>query len=317
MIKSKKITCEYSSFIDKLNPEKNYSNYNMVSIGNTTETSLGYHSFRTLLRFNIDDIDKNSVVDAHLSIFIRKIERTDYASSSIGLYIGKNLDDYELVSWDNLNTANPANILNISIPSHITNSYVKINITKLIKNSSTTSNQLNIVLYPSSYDEKYAVILSSVNSKNPPSIEFQIKEANIINDTEFKENTEQEDDKDPKYISLLSKLSGNDLMIKNMQTSINTIINMLIENNEKSAEINTSINNLSESINKADISLNQLNGNIMQLIQNQSSDEKHSTDELNLYEEKISAINSKFDSVESSLDKLTNLLSSLSIETLN
>lgn len=317
MIKSNKISCEYSTFIDKLQPGRNYSTYKMVSIGNTDETSLGYHSFKTLLSFNTKNINSDKIINAYLSVFIRKVETAGHASCNIGLYIGKEFEDYDAVTWASLDNDDPSNILSISIPTHISNSFVKINITKLIKNHSKNTGNLNIVLFPANYDENYAVVISSANAKNPPFIEFQLNDTEIndsvkLNNKNSSNNVTQ-DLPDSRYTSLLTKIDNNEVMNKELQNNINKILDKLTENSKKSSTIYNTINSLVNSINKSEISLTELNKNILTIINNESG--ANNTDNSSAFpEQKFAAITAKLDETKSSLDKLITLLSTLSIQ---
>ena len=317
MIKSNKIPCEFSSFIDKLQPGRNYSNYKIVSIGNTNETSLGYHSFKTLLSFNTGTIDKNQIINAYLSIFIRKVETAGHASCNIGLYIGNDFEDYETITWTTLKTDDPTAILSISIPSHITNSLVRINITKLIKNHSKNLETLNLVLFPANYDEKYAVILSSASAKNPPFIEFQLKDSEIEDDMKLTNDKYTPDSADVRYSTLLTKLNNHESMIIDMHNNMNTITDNLLENSKQSSNIDSTIKSISNSINITNSNTTKIYDALLERLNNNETLIKDIQNNISKITTSLLANREETSNIDNTLSSLSNSINKMNSSTTN
>ena len=190
--------------------------------------------------------------------------------------------------------------------------------------------------------EKYAVILSSANAKNPPFIEFQLKDSEIEDEMELTNDKNTPDSADVRYSTLLSKINNHESMIIDMHNNMTTIMNNLMENRKQSSNIDSTIKSISNSINITnsnttkiyDALLERLNNNetLIKDIQNNINRILDKLTELNniftlinhesdtsssgsaFPDEKFTEITAKLDETRSSLDKLKSLLSTLSIQ---
>ncbi|HCW52795.1 MAG TPA: hypothetical protein DG753_03445 [Clostridium sp.] len=178
-----KITCLNASFVDKHNPLNNYSKFDTLSAGLVNTRISGFHIFKSILAFNIPKIQADKIKNAYLFIFIKKLQYSGNTPESIGICGNYSNVNTSTIVWDTFPNENLTPVYHLNIPQNSSDSYIKINVTEIIKDLCTNSEYYNLILCPIDSKSQIIATFNSITSDNPPylKIEYNKKDYNSHN----------------------------------------------------------------------------------------------------------------------------------------
>ena len=240
-----KINCESATFVDKHNPASNYSKFKTVSTGIVNSHSTGFHFFKSLLNFSVPKINTNKIISAYLFIYIKNIQTLGNVPESIGICGNHTNITSSNLSWDSFPEDDYTDIFHLNIPKNSSNSYIKINVTEIIKELSEYHENYNLILCPIELKSQIIVTFSSPTSDNPPYLKIQYEKSNINKDkipslARFVDDSNAEHDKNN---TLGNKTNENDLS-NVTKYSLNNLIQHTNGKQQDYNKINDSLNNI-------------------------------------------------------------------------
>ncbi len=176
-----KINCESTTFVDKHNPVNNYSKFKTISTGIVNSHSTGFHLFKSFLNFNVPKINTDKIINAYLFIYIKNLQTVDNVPESIGICGNHTNITSSNLSWDNFPEDDYTDIFHLNIPKNSSNSYVKINVTEIVKDLTKYHENYNLILCPIGLKSQIIVTFSSCTSDNPPYLKIEYEKSNAAN----------------------------------------------------------------------------------------------------------------------------------------
>lgn len=177
MSKVIKINCSHASYVDKYYPSSNYCESSSLVTGIVSSRMLGFNLYKTILNFNVADIDPKKVKSAHLFIFVENMKYANTFPGNIG--ICGNSEDINLKSvvWNNFPKKNFTEVLYLNIPRNSSGSYIKIDILPIIQELLQAKSKYNLIFTPIDSDSSVIVKFSSASSNNPPYLKISLEES--------------------------------------------------------------------------------------------------------------------------------------------
>lgn len=231
-----KINCESTTFVDKHNPVNNYSKLKTISTGIVNNHSSGFHLFKSLLNFTVPKINTDKIISAYLFIYIKNMQTIDTVPESIGICGNHTNINTSNLSWDNFPEDDYTDIFHLNIPKNSSNSYVKINVTEIIKELTKYHENYNLILCPIGLKSQIIVTFSSCTSDNPPYLKIEYEKSNAA-------NTDKEIIKDK--IPSMSRFVDDSTMNHNKANAAENIVKV----NNSSNSTQYSLNNLNQHTN--------------------------------------------------------------------
>ncbi|MBN1038983.1 hypothetical protein DVW12_09745, partial [Clostridium botulinum] len=315
MEQSKKIYFDDTLYIDLKNKDKNYIPKDNLIVGiDNTKSS---HVYNSILKFNSNNWNFNTINSIHLFIFLKKINLKHSPDGNISILCSSNniYDKDESLENTFFNHSSFKKI-NLTFPSKAMEHYIRIDITSIFSPIYSLNNTYNLILEPyfnldtRGYDSLIEFLSS--NSTKPPYliVNGDLCENNEQNIVDFTKNN-------PDLLTELKDLNKNSLdkiltQLKNIENSNNNIItNSNNINNLLNSEI-TSKDEFLDVIKKIDsdkICTSDLNKNIISnnlLISSLSNDiKKHNSliskfsEKLDKQDEYINSLNDKIKNINS------------------
>lgn len=223
MSKVIKINCSHASYVDKYHPSSNYSESDSLITGIVSSRMLGFNLYKTILNFNISDINPSKVKGAHLFIFVENMKYANTFPGNIG--ICGNYDDVNTTSvvWNDFPQKNFTEILYLNIPRNSSGSYIKIDVLPIIQELLKTKSKYNLIFTPIDSDSSVIVKFGSVSSNNPPYLKLSLEESDSMENTIKNDNIKTQSSSDTKKDILIRKNAQDNKELK--KNKINRITN--------------------------------------------------------------------------------------------
>ena len=170
------INCTKATYIDKNHPTSNFSKSPSLVAGIINNRSIGLNIYKMILNFKISDITPEIIKSAYLFIFVKNIKFFSADFNVIGIcgnYENVNIDS---VNWNTFPKECFTELINIGLPKNSDGSYIKVNITSIIKDLSKYDINYNVIFSPISVNSNIIVKFASCYSDNPPYIKLEMNE---------------------------------------------------------------------------------------------------------------------------------------------
>ena len=288
-----KITCLNASFVDKHNPLHNYSKFNTLSAGLVNTRISGFHLFKSILNFNIPKIQADKITNAYLFIFIKKLQYIGSTPESIGICGNYSDIDTSSILWDTFPTEKFTPVFHLNIPKSASDSYIKINVTEILKELCINNEHYNLVLCPIDSKSQIIATFSAPSSDNPPYLKIQYEKSVLEPDSKTPYNNLKEEETQVEPITHSATRSEN----PNMSQS---------ENNNKEL-----INAIHASLASHSKSLLSLNNKLEKCTSNEVIE--GISEKLTTQTQELSSIKDSFEILNSSLnfDSMIELINSI------
>lgn len=264
-----KINCSRAYFIDKYNPLNNPYKFNTLITGSINNHNSGLHLFKSQLYFNhIPEINNKKILTAYLFIFINKLHHNNINPTDIGICCCYKDLDYDHPKWDIYKKNNYTPVYHLNIPKNSPNSYIKINVTDIIKNYPKNTDFINFILCPLDTTSQTLVTFNSYNSDNPPYLKIEYENTQYTSDDENINSS----DKIHKILPLKHNNTNN--IVKNWPLlSYNNELKKLVENilTDLSSQydmISSFNKNLEESLSVQNSNINSLSSSNLNYYEN-------------------------------------------------
>lgn len=176
MENSFKIDCTKSTYVNKFFANRNFSSENILLSGNFYENPNVFNNLKTILEFNLSNLDLTKIDRVYLSIFVTDLQCS--TDDSVDLVILPNILNINTntVTWNNYPRTNTSNNLVLCNITWTTNSYFKIDITNLFKNLTIKDNILSLTIDTINRDSTSLIEFASINSNRKPYLNCIFKE---------------------------------------------------------------------------------------------------------------------------------------------
>ena len=168
MENSIKISCNHAAYVEKFNSNTNFSQSNSLLIGAITNKSSDVNLYMSILNFHISDLEPDSIKEASLFLFVEDIKSTNKGSWHLGLFGNFDNIDISTIDWTSFPNNNFTKLSTTIIPNDPIGSYLKVDVTSLIKSLAEYSLNYNILLIPVKTNSNAIVKLASIGSNNSP-----------------------------------------------------------------------------------------------------------------------------------------------------
>lgn len=209
MVKSMRINCIDSTYVDKTHSTNNFHQEEKLLAGVNYKNESNFNIYKTFLKFDTSKLNNHSIKSAFLYLFIEKIKLTPNPSDNI--VISKNISNCNIstLNWINYPKTMPSNKYILNITSKHVGKYIKINITDLVDSWINNNENYGITIEPLSINYSSIIQFASNNSLKPPYLSLTA----ICNckDNEYDY---------PIYCLSSSSQTKNDLIIKEMYDDI-------------------------------------------------------------------------------------------------
>ena len=205
MIEINQINCNEATYVDKRYSSTNFSKGSTLVTGIITNRSSVLNIYKVILNFTMPDIKPDMVKSAYLFLFVENIKF--YGSSYEGIGICGNYEHSNIgsLNWNTFPNEGFTEMLHLTLPKNSNGSYVKINITAIIKDLSKYDINYNLIFAPVSANSNIIIKFCSCYSNNPPYIKLELTKENNAED-HYNDDNELKDTL--KYIDNNSKKDG-------------------------------------------------------------------------------------------------------------
>lgn len=234
----KEFNCAETAYVDKSQPYTVFSKNSTLTSGLTNSNALGLNIYKIILKFNLCDLNPDMIKNAYLYLFVEDIKATDSSLKKIGICGNYNYIKTDSLTWDSFPKECFTEILHLTIPKNSNNSYIKINITKIIKDLSQFDVNYNIVLGPILSNSNIVIKFASKFSKNPPYLKLEFN--SMDNNSDYEKNNNTETDTFEKARNTNNPIYPDSDNIINVPTLLAEILTLLQSQSQ-------TINNLQES----------------------------------------------------------------------
>jgi len=229
-----KISCNHAAYVEKFNSNTNFSQSNSLLIGAITNKSSDVNLYMSILNFHISDLEPDSIKEASLFLFVEDIKSTNKGSWHLGLFGNFDNIDISTIDWTSFPNNNFTKLSTTIIPNDPIGSYLKVDVTSLIKSLAEYSLNYNILLIPVKTNSNAIVKLASIESNNSPYLSI------TTYDTDNSEASETSDDNLENQNSVLDFIKNevsNDTSFLLTKDLLNKIINTTTEHHSTLASI--------------------------------------------------------------------------------
>lgn len=169
-----KFKCNGTNYVDSGNANKNFVEYKNLLAGSIHKTSSHSTMFKSLITFDLSDLQPHPISSAYLCLFVKDInsDTSYYCNNTLSLY--NNTCDFDInsVTWNTIPpTDNPMQL--VVTPDDI-GKYIKINITHIVNSWIQNDKNYGITLEANNFYSSL-VKLASINSSNPPLLLIEYK----------------------------------------------------------------------------------------------------------------------------------------------
>ena len=313
-----------ATYIDRFHSSTNYNKSDNLIAGIINKRNTGCNIYRTILNFNINDVNPDMIASAYLFIFVDKMRFSQDVPLNISILGNYENIDFSTLSWDSFPNDGFTKTLQLNLPKNAIDSYIKIDVTSIIKDLSQFDINYNLIFTPTDTNANIIISFSSINSTNLPYLKLELNKEQILNselDENHNENIDKENDifDDSKNISKNLILENN--IIENLSTKIDSQNDLLnsIKDIATSTDLNN-INNLILDLNKIievnNNNLNSINNSISDLVNNNHFDSDFLTNiqekEIN-FDNNINTIIKNIDLIIPSINSIKNNLNNNSV----
>lgn len=180
MVNTIKINCSEAAYVDKYHSYVNFSKSSNLIAGIINNRNLGVNLYKTILNFKLSDITPDSVKSAYIFIFVENMKYSGNTPSNIGICGNYEHIDIPVLNWTSFPNEGSTEILNLSMPRNSTGSYIKINVTSILKELSKFDINYNFIFTPTSVNSSMIIKLGSCNCSNPPYLKLELFEDDPI-----------------------------------------------------------------------------------------------------------------------------------------
>lgn len=307
MENSIKIICNNATYVGKSSLNTDLSKSNSLLVGSTNNKTSSYNQYISILNFHMPSLQTHFIKKANLFLFVEDIMPVNKSPWSLGVLGNSENIHVTTVDWLKLPKKNYTKLLIKTINYNTTGSYLKIDVTPIIKSLATYNMYYNIILVSQKSNSNTILKLSSIKTDYPPYLEIA---TNSSNKGDFAEGLEIET-----YISEYIENNTDEIANKSNEDT-NTIQEFsskakdelitqekIILNNEL---FNKIINLLSDEDLKLSSQNDTLNKRIDSLF-----------DKLDNIDSRIKALDEKLAELSSNQGLLKKVLNSITIEPMN
>ena len=234
MINTTQISCSASTYVDKFHPSFNFSNINTLVAGIINNRTLGTNIYKTIISFNISNLKPDMIENAFLYIFVDNINFSGSSINNIGICGNYEHADIKNINWRTFPQEGSTEMLHLSLPKNSNGSYIKINITAILKQLSKFDINYNLILAPIGVKSSIIVKFGSCNSSNPPYLKLEIKEQK----DDYSQINNEEKDNDILYES---NIDSNDEQLQKVPFGVSNkmLRNSSLESNNDEKKVDT------------------------------------------------------------------------------
>lgn len=296
-----KITCSNASFVDKHNPLHNYSKFDTLSAGLVNTRLSGFHLFKSILSFDVPKIEADKIKNAYLFIFINKLQYSGNAPENIGICGNYSNVNTSTVLWNTFPTEKFTPTFHLNLPKSSSDSYIKINITEILKELCINDEYYNLILCPIDSSPQIITVFSSPSSDNPPYLKIEYDKPETY---PSKEKIDGINDKLNLINSLYERSTAQEEAEKTNRENILSLLNNVNLLNKEIVDLKDNIFKLNSEVLNIKNSINDMCAKSESVSNNPSN--------CNLDE-----INNKLSDLSASINQISNTLSDLTIDPLN
>ena len=327
-----KFNCNHTTYIDKFHSHTNFSESNSLLIGAVTHKSLGLNLYLSILNFHLSDLNADSIKEAYLFLFIEDIKYTYNSSLDLGLCGSYENVDIFTIDWSSFPKNNFTKPLTLNIFDNPIGSYLKVDVTSIIRSLANDDINCNIILNPINTHSNAIVKLASAESNNPPYLNII---TDSIDNTELSDASENEtyDGAIEKNTykntsnSISNNIALNQSLIDNMDSFSKKLINIdskLETLDRKTNSTQILISSLNSEILKLTTMFHPLTDNVKAINTNMDNLKNDINSQINSFKvtDKIdsvdlNSINSQLSELSSNLNSLIEIVNHITIEPLN
>lgn len=154
-----------TSYINNINPNKNFYDYDPLLTGIARNSIQDRNEYRTLIKFY--NLRLCHIKSAFLYIFLEDAQ-SNARKVTISIKENKNNFDITSVTWANAPKVNNHHEICFDIYPRDINRYIKIDITPIVNNWTITKENFGLTIFDDSRCNNSLIKFSSLNSKKPP-----------------------------------------------------------------------------------------------------------------------------------------------------
>lgn len=245
MTQELKFYCKSSTYVDNLNLSKDYSKLDNVLCGYKNQFEYTNY-FSSIFNFSKLDLDISLVRSAFLFIYITEINSLKEFPTNLCLTSSLETLNVADINYKNFMENIVTKPLPINFHSKKINTYVKINITSIIKELINNNSNFNIIIKTINEYPTYFLNINSSSSKYPPYIEIKMMDKKLENSIYSVDNNINI------YSDIFKKIEEQNTIISNLTKQILDIHDLLKSLNNKFIDFN----NTEKITNNKDISKN-------------------------------------------------------------
>ena len=169
-----KINSLSTTYVDSGHANDNFYECKNVYAGTFHKTACSSVMFKSLIQFDLYDIEPRPLSYAYLCLFVKDInsDTSYYSNNAISVY--KNTCDYnpKSVTWNT--TPKTDNFISLNIPSNELGNYMKINITSIVNSWFKNKDNFGITIEANNFYSSL-IKFASVHSNNQPLLLIEYK----------------------------------------------------------------------------------------------------------------------------------------------
>ena len=134
MINTIQVNCTSSTFVDKYHSIANFSKSNIITAGIVHNRTIGTNIYKSILNFKLSELKPDMINAAFLFLFVENISYNGSSLSSIGICGNYEHTNAKDLNWSTFPQGGSTEMLHLTLPKNSTGSYIKINVTAILKN---------------------------------------------------------------------------------------------------------------------------------------------------------------------------------------
>ncbi|NOW58288.1 hypothetical protein DFH83_000268 [Clostridium saccharobutylicum] len=190
MENSIKINCNDATYVCKFHSNTNFSKNNSLLVGGFTNKLSSFNLYRSILNFHIPDLKSDSIKEAYLFLFLEDIKYIHNGPENLILLGNSENIDIPNANWTNFPNNNFTKPVILSMPNTYVGSYLKVDVTSIIKSLVKFNMNYNIILTPPNKNSNAIFKLASSMSYTPPYLNIVTYAEDNIEFSEASEITE-------------------------------------------------------------------------------------------------------------------------------
>lgn len=317
MINVKQINCNGAAFVDKYHATAVFSKSSSLTAGIIRNRSIGINIYKTILSFNLSDLKPDIIENASLYLFVENIQYTGTSFENIGICGNYEHVNTKALNWHTFPIQGSTEMLRLTIPKNSNGSYIKINITAIMKELSKYDVNYNFIFGPINITSNMIVKFASFNTKNPPYLRLELndddsfhqikKDTNSIDNGPYEMNEKPNDEEMNKISHQAQNRIEDDKYINKKDILSNTEDDTEHEDNmpEKNMRKYDSFTNYTNTNNR-ELDIPTLFTEISDTLEHQSEllNNIKNSDKGSIYHNMFTDINNKFESFNNEFSNL-------------